>query len=139
VCGSRILQQRLATGTSLNSSSTYLVGAEFLGTGAKVGVTFTFNYTETRTASSGDQKVATLTLKTPTVCFVMDVDVYIDAAFGTYATVPTATHLCTDPYLVAGVLTDAAGLPLANKPLTVQTGKGPVTVYTNADGSYKVF
>lgn len=132
--------QDQANGSYINSSSTVLFGASFLGNSVKGGFTFTMNYGETRTQMSGQQKTALITLQTPTVCSFMDVDVYIDAAFGTWLALPGARGSCAPQGLVAsGVLTDAHGSPVANQTLLLQTPQGPVGVYTNQTGRFRLF
>lgn len=126
-------------GTSVNSSSTVLAGFELpvIG-GVRAGVTYSYGYTETRSASTGEQKTAQITLRTPTPCFVMDMDVLIDAAFGTYLALPTGSRPCTAPAILTGTLTNN-GMPVPNQTVSVPTANGVVGVYTNAQGVYKVY
>jgi|GEM_PF-3775108 len=44
--------------------------------------------------TSGEQQTASLTLRTPTVGCYMEVDIYIDAVFGTYLALPTFSSGC---------------------------------------------
>ncbi len=124
-------------GTSVNNSQTILVGFEFLGAGGKAGITYSVGYQESRTSSVGDQKNASITMRTPTVCFVMDVDLFIDAAFGTYLTVPTSTRSCASTPVVAGQLTTEAGTPAANQAFVSPTSTGARVIYTDSNGYYK--
>jgi hypothetical protein len=127
-------------GTGVNSTSTYLAGFDVpIFGGVRAGFTFGYAYTDTRTSTTGEQKLASLTLRTPTPCLVMDVHVYLDAAFGTYFATPAVTRACTDPVWASGKLLDGVGQPVANQVVPVSTSTGDVGVYSGADGVYKLY
>ncbi|HET6412637.1 MAG TPA: hypothetical protein VFG53_11295 [Anaeromyxobacter sp.] len=84
-------------GSYVNSSYTILANVSVGETKSGFGtnVTWVNNYSETRHNVTGSQKVATLTLRTPTVGCYMEVAIYIDAVFGTYLVVPANSVGCT--------------------------------------------
>jgi hypothetical protein len=82
-------------GSYVNSSDTILASVPVKEVNLGVNHTWVNNYSETRHHVTGSQKVATLTLRTPTVGCYMEVAIYIDAVFGTYLVLPLNSVGCT--------------------------------------------
>jgi len=81
-------------GSFVNQSDSVLAGINLEVVRLGTTTTWTYNYMETRTMTSGEQQTASLTLRTPTVGCYMEVDIYIDAVFGTYLALPTFSSGC---------------------------------------------
>ena len=131
------------SGRSNTFEGTALFGADVnvfgLKANIKTGVTYSYTYEKMLTDTTGAQQSAELTLKTSTIGQRADVDVYMDAAFGTFATVSTNTYNVSDVPAIRGRLVDAAGRPRANELVTVPLLNGSSRrVITNAQGVYRV-
>jgi hypothetical protein len=81
-------------GSFVNSADTVLAGYSIPVFSGQVSSTWTYNYSETRIDTTGAQKTATVTLRTPTVGCYMVTNMYVDAVFGTYLVLPIQSVSC---------------------------------------------
>jgi len=131
-------------GSGVNQADTVIMGfsinlLDIIKINFSDNTTYTSSYTETRTNVSGDQQTATMTMRTPTVCFALGVDVYIDAAFSSYVGIPTGTFSCTAPAMAASLRT-SSGQPIANQVIRVRNADGTSQqVLVSGDGSYRIY
>jgi hypothetical protein len=110
--------------------------------GIKEGLVTEYQYENTTETIAGEQKSASVTLKTPTPCWHQTINVWYDAAFGSYAFTaqPNGPLDCADPPDAKGRLTNAAGLPMVDVPVTLHLSDGSVRpTFTNGDGIYKAW
>jgi len=102
----------------------------------KVTGSFTWTNSSTSSASSGATQTAAVTVGGPAYGYTgpTDVLVYWDALYRSFM-----FAFPTEPPAHTGALVDAAGKPVAYKPVTLKTGSHTLSTFTDPQGQYRFY
>jgi hypothetical protein len=128
-------------GTTQKVTVTMMTGFEFLGTGAKIGGGWEWDYENTTESSTGQTQEIELVLRTSAVLYHDNIDVYMDSMFNSFAYVSkVANPLAKREPDLSGTVKDRNGVPVFNALVEVTAPDGTKRrVFSNSRGVYRVF